>query len=47
MNTFGFTGTLENSPQIDCVYQNDAAKNLFLDQGGVVGKPGKPENERF
>lgn len=45
MNTFGFTGTLESSPEIDCVYQNDAAKNLFLDQGpsGAV----KPENQRF
>src|SRR5579883_2613806 len=34
MNTFGFTGNLESSPQIDCVYRNDAAGNLFL-------KPGK------
>jgi hypothetical protein len=46
MNTFGFTGTLENSPQIDCIYQNDAAKNLFLDQPGVGGPPA-PENQRF
>lgn len=45
MNTFGFTGTLESSPKIDCVYQNDAAKNLFLNEpgSGVV----KPENQRF
>lgn len=45
MNTFGFTGTLESSPKIDCVYQNDAARNLFLNEpgGGVV----KPENQRF
>lgn len=35
MNTFGFTGTLENSPQIDCVYQNNAAGNLFLKQAGI------------
>ncbi|XGV96596.1 MAG: DUF3172 domain-containing protein [Leptolyngbya sp. BL-A-14] len=32
LNTFGFTGKLENSPQIDCVYRNDAAGNLFLKQ---------------
>jgi len=47
MNTFGFTGTLESSPQIDCVYQNDAARNLFLDPPGTTGQPIKPENERF
>ncbi len=47
MNTFGFTGQLESSPQIDCVYQNDAAKNFFLNQpGGAVGAP-PPENQRF
>jgi hypothetical protein len=32
LNTFGFTGRLENSPQIDCVYRNDSAGNLFLQQ---------------
>lgn len=47
MNTFGFTGTLENSPQIDCVYQNDAAKNLFLNQPGAAGGAPAPENQRF
>ncbi len=47
MNTFGFTGTLESSPQIDCVYQNDAAKNLFLDQSGVGSAGAAPENQRF
>lgn len=46
MNTFGFTGTLESSPAIDCIYQNDAAKNMFLNQPGVGGAPA-PENERF
>lgn len=35
MNTFGFTGALENSPRIDCVYRNDAAGNLFLTQAGM------------
>lgn len=48
MNTFGFTGQLENSPDIACVYQNDATKNLFLDQAGPGGKPlATPDNERF
>lgn len=44
MNTFGFTNTLENSPQIDCIYQNDEAKNLFLDQPGLTSAP---ENQKF
>ena len=39
MNTFGFIGTLEGNPKIDCVYQNDAAGNLFLDQSGAGVKP--------
>lgn len=44
MNTFGFTGNLGESPQIDCVYQNDRMGNLFLkDRGG--GLPA--ETERF
>lgn len=48
MNTFGFTGQLESTPEIDCVYQNDVAKNLFLDQNGPGGKPvAEPDNERF
>jgi len=46
MNTFGYTGTLENSPQIDCIYQNDAAKNAFLNEPGI-GNVAKPENQRF
>lgn len=37
MNTFGFTGSLESKPEINCVYQNDAAQNLFLNQpGGTI-----------
>lgn len=39
MNTFGFIGTLEGKPKIDCVYQNDAAGNLFLDQQGGSTRP--------
>ena len=30
MNTFGFTGTLEGSPAINCIYQNEAAQNLIF-----------------
>lgn len=45
MNTFGFTGTLESQPQIDCVYQNEAAKNLFLTQPGGGAPP--PETDKF
>lgn len=30
MNTFGFTGNINDDPEIDCIYQNDSAENLFL-----------------
>lgn len=43
MNTFGFTGSLESSPQINCVYQNSAAGNLFLDRNGDIPR----ESENF
>jgi hypothetical protein len=46
MNTFGFTKSLEDNPQIDCIYQNDVAKNLFLDKG-PTGRAGESENSRF
>jgi hypothetical protein len=45
MNTFGFTGALESSPEISCIYQNDSAKNLFFNQPGT-GAP-LPENNQF
>ncbi len=48
MNTFGFTGDLNNAAdkaQVDCVYQNDAARNLFLPQTGNNAAP--PEVEQF
>jgi hypothetical protein len=48
MNTFGFTGDITNAaekPKIDCIYQNDAARNLFLPQTGNNAAP--PEVERF
>jgi hypothetical protein len=38
LNTFAYTGKLENSPQISCVYPNDAAGNLFAPQGGSATK---------
>lgn len=44
MNTFAFTGDLGSSPQIDCVYQNDAARNYYLNQPGAVAPQ---ETERF
>ncbi|MEM8604591.1 MAG: DUF3172 domain-containing protein [Cyanobacteria bacterium P01_H01_bin.121] len=44
MNTFGFVGPLEGSPKIDCIYQNDAAENLFLKKGG---DDTPPETNRF
>ncbi|MBR8826873.1 MAG: DUF3172 domain-containing protein [Gomphosphaeria aponina SAG 52.96 = DSM 107014] len=43
MNTFGFTGPLEGSPNISCIYQNNAAENLFLDRSGS----GPKETEKF
>jgi hypothetical protein len=45
MNTFGFTGALEGKPQIDCVYQNDAAGNFFLNRPGTTGP--KQESQNF
>ena len=46
MNTFGFVGVLEGKPKIDCVYQNDAAGNLFLNQNGKSTVP-LPESDNF
>jgi len=50
LNTFGFTGDLERpneAHKVDCVYQNDAARNLFLNQPGF-GAPSNPSAvERF
>lgn len=45
MNTFGFIGPLEGNPKIDCVYQNDSAGNLFLNQNGKTGP--LPESDNF
>lgn len=43
MNTFAFTGDVKGSPRIDCVYQNDAAGNLFLDRDDRLRR----ESEQF
>lgn len=43
MNTFGYTGVLEASPDIQCVYQNNAAGNLFLNPSNAV-KPQETES---
>ncbi|PSB04534.1 DUF3172 domain-containing protein [Merismopedia glauca] len=37
INTFGFTGKLEDNPQIACIYQNEAAQNFFRNQTGGGG----------
>lgn len=44
MNTFAYTGDLGSSPEINCVYQNDSAKNYYLNQPGAVTPQ---ESERF
>ena len=46
MNTFGYTGDLGDQPQVDCIYQNDAEKNRFLNQPGSIGAPA-PETNQF
>ena len=43
MNTFGFTGPLEGSPEINCIYQNNTAGNLFLDRNADTPR----ESENF
>ncbi len=44
MNTFGFTGDLGSSPEINCIYQNDGAKNYYLNQPGAVAPAQETEN---
>ena len=46
LNTFGFTGSLDGDPKVTCIYQNDAAQNLFLDQAGDRINP-PAETQRF
>lgn len=45
MNTFGFTGTLEGKPDINCIYQNSSAKNLFLNPPGAIDTG--PDTQNF
>ncbi|WP_427161479.1 DUF3172 domain-containing protein [Aliinostoc sp. HNIBRCY26] len=45
LNTFGFTGTLDEKPDIRCIYQNEAGQNFFLSQPGAVEQT--QETERF
>lgn len=45
MNTFGYTGTLAATPAINCIYQNNAAGNLFLNRPGALGPV--RETEKF
>ncbi len=47
MNTFGFTGNLESKPDITCIYQNDAAQNLFLNQAGGTAAPPATGSDQF
>lgn len=45
MNTFGYTGDLGSSPDISCIYQNDAAKNFYETQPGAIAAPS--ETDKF
>jgi hypothetical protein len=47
MNTFGFTGPLEGSPTINCIYQNDGAGNLFINPNGNPSGNAPPETSNF
>ena len=44
MNTFGFVGSLESKPSINCIYPNDAAGNLFLNPQGSTNSRSEGEN---
>ena len=45
MNTFAYIGPLESTPKIDCIYQSDNAKNMFLTTPGSGTTP--PDNDKF
>jgi Protein of unknown function (DUF3172) len=47
MNTFRFTGNLESKPDITCIYQNDTAQNLFLNQSGGTAAPPAAGTDQF
>jgi hypothetical protein len=44
LNTFGFTGKLNDQPSINCLYQSDSDKNRFLDQSGSGTLPREADN---
>jgi hypothetical protein len=46
MNTFAYVGNLDNKPTIDCIYQSDNAKNLFL-SGGSAQTPSLGGDDQF
>ncbi|MGB3513549.1 MAG: DUF3172 domain-containing protein [Microcoleaceae cyanobacterium] len=46
MNTFGYTGNINDEPEIDCIYQNDSAQNLFL-QNQLGPGVAAPQNNDF
>lgn len=46
LNTFGFTGNLEDNPTIQCIYQNNGADNQFRNNPGVAA-PAPETDERF
>ncbi len=46
MNTFAFTGKLEQSPEVNCVYQNNSAGKFFGNNGGGDFIP-SPEKDDF
>ncbi|MEB3340915.1 DUF3172 domain-containing protein [Okeania sp.] len=46
MNTFGYTGDINDEPEVDCVYQNNNAQNLFLKNQLGPGMTA-PENNNF
>lgn len=46
LNTFGYTGNLDSTPQVNCIYQSDSNKNRFLNQPGVAGEA-PPETNNF
>lgn len=44
MNTFGYTGDIDSNARISCIYQNDAAGNMFLKQPGFGPPTGGDDN---
>lgn len=46
LNNLAYTGDLNGqNPDITCIYENEAAKNLFINSPGAVTAP--QETERF